>query len=247
MPQSAIDITGQQFGRLTVTHRVGTDNGGNAMWSCVCDCGGTATVRGSHLRGGRVTCCGGKGRGCKRVLRADITGKVFGRLTVVRRNGYKVRPGQRRQLWECRCECGEIMTTVAIRLRNGTTVSCGCYNREQTVKRSTKHGRYYTVEYRLMHGAKQRARRQGIEFSITLDDIIVPDLCPLLGVRIAAGQNTIQPNSPTLDRIDPRKGYVRGNVWVISQKANQMKSDNTVETMRFFIQVIEAKLLEIGG
>ena len=53
-----IDLTGQKFGRLSVTRFVGTDHRGEAMWECVCECGTTKKVLGGHLRKGNVKSCG---------------------------------------------------------------------------------------------------------------------------------------------------------------------------------------------
>lgn len=68
--------------------------------------------------------------------------------------------------------------------------------------------------------------------------------CPLLGIAVFSGKGKMSNSSPTLDRIVPSKGYVQGNVWVISQLANRMKSDLTVAQLRHFLHVIE---LEIGN
>ena len=78
----------------------------------------------------------------------------------------------------------------------------------------------------LLYSAKRRAKQGGYAFSITIDDIIVPRVCPILGLTLQVGKgrgNT--PNAPTLDKIDPKLGYVPGNVQVISRRANTMKSD----------------------
>jgi hypothetical protein len=58
-------------------------------------------------------------------------------------------------------------------------------------------------------------------------DCCIPKVCPVLGLYLAVGTGTVTANSPTLDRIDPSKGYVSGNVHVISHKANSIKSNAT--------------------
>lgn len=55
---TAIDITGQRFGRLVAVQRAGTDKFGEMMWLCKCDCGDTPSVRSSALRKGLTTSCG---------------------------------------------------------------------------------------------------------------------------------------------------------------------------------------------
>ena len=87
--------------------------------------------------------------------------------------------------------------------------------------------------YRLLENARRRAKKKGLKCSITLDDITVPSVCPLLGIKIHLGGDGIyNMNSPSLDRIDNAKGYVKGNVAVISLKANKLKSDLSLEELR---------------
>jgi len=85
------------------------------------------------------------------------------------------------------------------------------------------------VAQRLLYHARRRAQRREIPFALTVEDITVPDLCPVLATPLycAAGQPAQGPNSPSLDRIDPARGYVPGNVRVISAKANAIKSNAT--------------------
>ena len=85
------------------------------------------------------------------------------------------------------------------------------------------------VLQRLFDAAKRRAKEAGLEFSIKRSDIFIPVLCPLLCIPVFVGDGKQGPNSPSIDRIDNSKGYVPGNVWIISQKANRIKSDATVE------------------
>lgn len=81
-------------------------------------------------------------------------------------------------------------------------------------------------EQSLLYSAKRRAKQGGYDFSITLEDVVVPKFCPILGLplQVGKGRGNI-PNAPTLDKIDPKLGYVPGNVQVISRRANTMKSD----------------------
>jgi hypothetical protein len=75
--------------------------------------------------------------------------------------------------------------------------------------------------------AKQRARLKNIEFTITLEDIIIPIECPVFGIPLSISIGRMSDNSPALDRIDPNKGYIKGNVMVISNRANQIKGFGT--------------------
>ncbi len=91
---------------------------------------------------------------------------------------------------------------------------------------------------RIRHRAKQR----GLEFSITAEDIPLPDVCPVFGIPliISSGRDAFaKPNSPSVDRWDNSKGYVPGNVVVISTRANLLKKDATVEEMRLLLAYME--------
>ncbi|CAN5184221.1 hypothetical protein BH09PSE1_BH09PSE1_15720 [soil metagenome] len=72
--------------------------------------------------------------------------------------------------------------------------------------------------------AKKRAEKLGIAFDLPLQAVIIPTLCPVLDVRLVIGKGRL-PESPSLDRINPKKGYVVGNCRVISDKANRLKSN----------------------
>ena len=82
--------------------------------------------------------------------------------------------------------------------------------------------------------AKTRAERRGIEFNIGEEDIIIPDVCPLLNIPLSFGTKEDYNNSPSLDRIDNTKGYIKGNIWVISKKANTMKNSASLEELYTF-------------
>lgn len=84
----------------------------------------------------------------------------------------------------------------------------------------------------LINVARSRAKRKGIEFRIGVADITVPDRCPVFGTVLVVGDGGVSKNSPTIDRIDNSKGYVPGNVVVVSFRANTIKSDATVSDLR---------------
>jgi hypothetical protein len=91
---------------------------------------------------------------------------------------------------------------------------------------------------RLFAHTKNRARKQGIPFAITIDDLPWSDICPILGVPLAStigsgkGSGLSKDFAPSVDRIDNTKGYVPGNVVVVSWRANRIKSDATADELR---------------
>lgn len=92
------------------------------------------------------------------------------------------------------------------------------------------HHKHYkkTLIRRLLHHAQTRAEKLGVPFELVQEDITVPEFCPVLGIKLEIAHKGFSPNSPTLDRIVPALGYIRGNVAVISGRANVLKRDATV-------------------
>jgi len=101
-----------------------------------------------------------------------------------------------------------------------------------------RHGLGSSLEMMLWQSAKNRARMNGRPFSIKVTDIAVPKCCPVFGTALdsvwgARKQNNAdRANAPSLDRIDPRKGYVPGNVIVLSYRANMLKGDGLPDEHR---------------
>ena len=69
----------------------------------------------------------------------------------------------------------------------------------------------------------------GIVSNLTLQDIEIPKFCPILGIRIKYKGGDA---SPSVDRITPQFGYIKGNVQVISMRANRIKNDATPDELR---------------
>lgn len=91
----------------------------------------------------------------------------------------------------------------------------------------------------LLLSAKHRSIKKGVPCTIIEEDIHIPAVCPVLGISIekrfnADGKKGAYPNSPSLDRIDNLKGYEKGNIQVISSKANSMKNSATPEELLQF-------------
>lgn len=87
---------------------------------------------------------------------------------------------------------------------------------------------------------RARARQMGYEFDLEVSDIVIPETCPILHIPLYTGEGKASANSPSLDRIDSSKGYIKGNIQVISFKANTMKSDaNRTDLILFALWVLE--------
>jgi len=101
-------------------------------------------------------------------------------------------------------------------------------------------GVFPTIDPRrkLYYSAKARAVKKNLEFKISIADIVIPERCPVFGIRLksGAGGGTVSvaklESSPTLDRVDNSKGYTPDNVCVISLRANNLKRDATLYEMQ---------------
>ena len=95
------------------------------------------------------------------------------------------------------------------------------------IKEWERKKRQDNPEYYLWKSAKKRARDKKIDFNIEVTDIIIPQFCPLLNISIIhkIGTGKCRPESPSLDRLDNSLGYVKGNILVVSWRANRLKAD----------------------
>lgn len=97
---------------------------------------------------------------------------------------------------------------------------------------------YYTDEKirdrfqrRFWSRIKKAAEDANVPFDLTLDDLVIPKECPIFHIPLTVGTGVRNHNTPSVDRIIPRLGYVKGNVQIISWKANRMKNDGSFEDL----------------
>lgn len=118
------DITGQRCGKLLAIRPVGKDKHSNILWECRCDCGNTSIVRTSDFIQQKQTQCY---ECCRATIgkkkRLDLSGKRFGKLTAIK---YVKSTDEGQAIWECQCDCGNIVYASAARLQFGNLLSCGC-------------------------------------------------------------------------------------------------------------------------
>ena len=105
-----------------------------------------------------------------------------------------------------------------------------------------KENRDLHIEKYLLYGATRRAKEKGLDFTIELSDIVIPELCPYLKepfqlTNRRRGED--RTNWPSLDRIDNDKGYIKGNIEVISHLANTMKGKASLMQLKQFSKTIE--------
>jgi len=95
------------------------------------------------------------------------------------------------------------------------------------MRKKSREAREKNYEASLLYGSRSRAKKMGLDFDLDITDIVIPDVCPLLGIPLYMADKYGHDNSASIDRIDPLKGYTKDNIWVISRKANAIKSNAT--------------------
>jgi len=162
----------------------------------------------------------------------DLTGRVFGELKVLEFYGIK----DQNALWTCYCGyCGQQreLTSNSLLSIGSKHKSCGCLWK--------KHGKASSTEYKMWQAAKSRAKEAGLEFSLPLDAVVIPERCPILDIPLFPQLKRVGPNSPTIDRINNEKGYTKANCWIISYKANTLKNNASLFELRLLVTALMAK------
>lgn len=116
-----INQIGNRYGKLIVIEQAKERYHGHVSWVCKCDCGKEIIAPGTFLRNGKIKSCG-----CYH-LKNEI-GNKYGRLLVIAKTQKKGKDGS--YYWKCKCDCGKEIVVNGVSLRQGTTLSCGCLNKE---------------------------------------------------------------------------------------------------------------------
>lgn len=98
-----------------------------------------------------------------------------------------------------------------------------------------KKRRFNAPWIHLRQKAKERAKKQGVPFGLTLEEtrrIVEPMVCECCGRRLAVSDRVHTEESPSLDRFDPSRGYTKENVAVLCYRCNYLKADASVEEIR---------------
>lgn len=98
---------------------------------------------------------------------------------------------------------------------------------------------------KMLRAARQHAKEKGVPCTLTVNDIVIPQNCPVLGIQLKASVGQGRPNcrnlgpSPSIDRVVNELGYIPGNICIISTRANHLKSNGTLEEFRGVLRYME--------
>ena len=163
----------------------------------------------------------------------DITGRVYGRLTVIDR----VENDKHNQArWKCLCECGNYTVAVTSELNRGNVRSCGCLNREISKMVNSKHGFKYTRLYKVWGGIKKRCYNQNCKSyknyggkGITMCDEWKNDFKSFHDWAFANGYDeNAEYMKCTIDRIDTNGNYEPSNCRWVDVKSQERNRKNNI-------------------
>ena len=174
-------------------------------------------------------------------------GTMYGEWTVL---SEVPRVGPQRYAY-CTCSCGKFQAVNLQSLRDGRSTRCMRCGNQAARNSQYIHGLAgrdrQTREYKIWMSTRQGAKERGLEHTIRPHDIVIPEFCPVLGIKLRECKGDgvgFKDDLASLDRIDSSLGYVPGNVRIISWRANRLKSDNTVETLEAILAYMKANLPE---
>ena len=149
-----------------------------------------------------------------------------------------------------KCKCGTTLETKAPQCKECARNYMNARRQEQLASGLSKYD-VYNYKWRtknpeayLLHMAKSRAKKMGWDFDLEIEDIQIPASCPILGIPLFIRQGNKDtgknPNNPSLDRINSSLGYIKGNIQVISWRANDLKKNGTLEEFTKIVEYIRA-------
>ncbi len=119
-----------------------------------------------------------------------------------------------------------------------------CIKKRRRHQSHDKKRLYKHPEKNLWHNAKKRAKRKNLPFEIKITDLKLPKLCPVLGIPLYIDPPKKKGDGRgghgySIDKIDNNKGYTKDNICIISDRANRLKSDGTLEEFKKIVKYIE--------
>lgn len=166
---------------------------------------------------------------CEIYKKYDLQNKEYGKWRAIKwRKVFSKSKKCRKVEWYCLClNCNKTKRWIdASYLKSMPSGrGCGCNTRQhrglfRVIGRDVMT-HYYSIRY--------RAKKNNLPFDLVPEDFIPPNKCPILGIPLIrnSGNQDNSPNSPSLDRLIPEKGYIKSNVQFISFKANRIKNNGS--------------------
>ncbi len=228
-----VNLTGMVFGRLTAI-RQDMSLKGHSYWICLCSCGIQKSVREKSLMHAITKSCGCLNKDPFSRKVEDLSGRIFGKLTVIRRDESKINI-KKGSYWICQCECGNMAYPSRKSLMDGTR-SCGCLQKDIASGKAKPYAgsdkNAWLAKY------KRRARDNNVEFTLTDEEFFticskncfycdVPPSHKSHGYITKKDVGQYLANG--IDKIDPTIGYVIYNCVPCCKMCNFMKTNKSLD------------------
>jgi hypothetical protein len=117
--------------------------------------------------------------------------------------------------------------------KKGRRSNCkSCSAKKAKIERDRRKNDWkYKPTLSMLNNSKQRAKNSNLEHTLVIEDIVIPDYCPVFGIKLETGNRKNHINAPSIDRIDNTKGYIKDNILIMSVKANILKKDATLDEL----------------
>ena len=133
--------------------------------------------------------------------------------------------------------CKELKAFGAFHVMKQGLFGLNTYCKDCRKPKSQAHYKSLKFEKTLWQSAKNRAGRLGREFDISIEDIFIPEVCPVLKQPILLIRNS--PWAPSIDRVDSSRGYTKDNILVMSKRANTLKNNGSLSEMKMVVDWLE--------
>tara|TARA_R110000751_G_scaffold46368_1_gene104387 strand:+ start:4330 stop:5040 length:711 start_codon:yes stop_codon:yes gene_type:complete len=153
-----INLVGHRYGRLTVVSEDPKRISNKICWRCLCDCENTAIVIGNDLRTGKTRSCGCLDQETINSKKKDLSGKKFGRLTVID----QAKIDKKGRWWNCLCLCSKKCIIKGLALKTGNTKSCGCLATESKKSKTGENNHNWRFD---LSQEERENRRQCKEYT----------------------------------------------------------------------------------
>lgn len=243
------NLEGQRFDKLSVLREVERAANGQHRYHCRCDCGREVVVTATRLLDGIATSCGcdkpPRGRHVQ-IKNRDLRGQRFGKLVVICKSDDKIRGGT---AWDCKCDCGNIVTVAQQGLIGNHTRSCGCLLREKLKERNTTHGHSQDGPYNTWSCMIARCEIPTTEYY---------DRYGRRGIKVCQewhdyttfynwAMSTGWVRGLTIDRINPNGNYEPSNCRWATNQEQQWNRENTRRVMYYGEEHVVAELAHEMG
>ncbi len=243
---------GKKFGRLTVLRITGKDKNRHLIYECLCNCGEIKEILGANVRYGKTTSCGcyqkERIKNSRHTLRKEtkerilkerqlyyttIIGKKFGRLTII-----NISKDGKKEISECKCDCGKTMKTLLTNIINGHSKSCGCLRIYRHPERDVGLRKlYYRYKYRSKLYHKEQFKISLNKFKeLTSKNCFYCGRPPETSSMSKSNYSNYVYNG--LDRIVSSRGYTEDNVITACGICNKMKLNHSFEEFKNQIKKI---------